>query len=342
MSTTKINPDQGPQLQVGVTIGLVVPSLVVILRFWSRVIQHAVSNSRTSVRFWWDDWTVLAASLVNIGECIIGHLMIDLGLGRHVGSINPENISSFLNLLWISYFFVNAGMAFAKASALFLYARIFGQTTGRFKYTLWIAHALNVLCFMGNTLAFILEVTLAKNVCSLEVFSDCISYQDLWLGDWISNLFVDAVILVLPMPILWRLQMRAARKAQVFAVFVCGYLFAAATIGDLITTLQAGPKLQDDPTWYMVMPSFWIGFTTPIAIVDVCLPSIFFLFQHARREGFRSLFSRRARSRNSRSKLLDWNSGRGQVKLAGGRDGPTSGEKVETSDVLSQSIAVIG
>ena len=54
MMTNTTSPDKGPRIVAAAVSVIVVQVLVLILRFWSRSLS-------TRARFWWDDWTVLAA-----------------------------------------------------------------------------------------------------------------------------------------------------------------------------------------------------------------------------------------------------------------------------------------
>jgi hypothetical protein len=41
----------------------VLPTVVIIVRFWSRALLQDFTVSRMPTKFWWDDWTALAAAV---------------------------------------------------------------------------------------------------------------------------------------------------------------------------------------------------------------------------------------------------------------------------------------
>ena len=49
--------DWGPSLRAYTIVLIVVSTLAVALRFWSRAVVPTAKASR----FWWDDWTILVA-----------------------------------------------------------------------------------------------------------------------------------------------------------------------------------------------------------------------------------------------------------------------------------------
>jgi hypothetical protein len=178
----------------------------------------------------------------------MGLKLIDLGLGLHIQAIPPQNLVPFLKLLWIVYFFFDTGTAVSKSSALFFYARIFGVTGSRFKYVLWVVHAMNVAWLIAILLAVTFMCDPIEKAWIPSLPGQCSNTGILWLGSGAASLAIDVIILLMPLPMLWRLRMTTVRKLQVTGVFVCGYLVVVVSIGRLITILQAGDELEQDPT----------------------------------------------------------------------------------------------
>jgi hypothetical protein len=42
---------------------IALPTIIVAVRLWSRYLSSAMSMSKALSRFWWDDWTALAAAV---------------------------------------------------------------------------------------------------------------------------------------------------------------------------------------------------------------------------------------------------------------------------------------
>lgn len=52
----------------------------------------------------------------------------------------------------------------------------------------------------------------------------CSNVDTVWLGSVIPSTIIDLIILIMPLPMIWKLQMKLTKKILVMGVFVCGYL----------------------------------------------------------------------------------------------------------------------
>lgn len=161
---------------------------------------------------------------MNIAVCIIGLKLVDLGMGLHIQAVPPENIEKFLKVLWIVYYFFDTGTAVGKASALFFYARIFSVRNSRFKYALWLVHAMNVAWLLGILLGVTFMCNPIRKAWDTGLPGTCVNTGQLWTGSGVTSLAIDVIILIMPLPILWKLQLKTIRRIQISGVFICGYL----------------------------------------------------------------------------------------------------------------------
>ncbi|KAI1084497.1 hypothetical protein F5B20DRAFT_298673 [Whalleya microplaca] len=230
MSSTGTLPDafleesKQSELQTLLISMTVVPTVVVLIRAWSRALLPVTAMSKVPSKFWWDDWTAFAGAALNIAVCGMGFKLIDLGLGLHVQAIPPQNVEPFLKLLWVIYYIFDTGTAVAKSSALFFYARVLGVSNSRFKYALWLVHAMNIVWLI----TILLEVTFMckpiEKAWKTTREGSCQNTGLLWMGSGITSLLIDVIILIMPLPLLWQLRMKTIRKIQICGVFTCGYL----------------------------------------------------------------------------------------------------------------------
>lgn len=295
-STSLVNANESQQdsLRTLLIAMLVLPTITVVLRVWSRAILPLSPTSHIKSRFWWDDWAAFAGAALNIVTCGIGLKLVDLGLGLHIGTVPPENIEPFLKLLWIEYFIFDTGTVASKSSALFFYSRtlIVSKSRSRLNYSIWLVHFLNAAWLVSILVSVICMCDPIEKAWKPSTQGRCLNTGTLWMGSGISSLIIDVFILMLPLPVLWRLQMKTSRKLQISGVFICGYLVVVVSIGRLATIVQAGSELELDPTYRIATPVLWLGSEIAISIVSVSLPSLFFLGKHAHRHGARALFSR--------------------------------------------------
>lgn len=148
--------------------------------------------------------------------------LIDL---RHLEELQPEQITELKKLVWVTYFTFTTGTAFAKSSAIFFYERIFSSSHERFRYALWVLHALNAAWLVGTLFALVFQCWPIAKVWNAALDGECASLGKFALGNIIPSIIIDVFILLLPLPILWRLQMELDKKVLITAVFVCGYLY---------------------------------------------------------------------------------------------------------------------
>lgn len=154
----------------------------------------------------------------------MGLKLLELGLGLHIQVVPPENVEPFLKLLWIIYYIFDTGTAVSKSSALFFYSRVLGVANSRFKYALWLVHAMNVAWLITILFSVTFMCSPIERAWKTTLPGKCLNTGLLWMGSGITSLLIDVIILVMPLPMLWKLRMKTIRKIQISGVFLCGYL----------------------------------------------------------------------------------------------------------------------
>ena len=69
-------------------------------------------------------------------------------LGQHMDSIPTHAIPHSFLLTWVGFILFQFAVGLVKASALFVYERIFETQNRMFQYSLWIMHALVVAWYL--------------------------------------------------------------------------------------------------------------------------------------------------------------------------------------------------
>ncbi|KAF2649244.1 hypothetical protein K491DRAFT_721822 [Lophiostoma macrostomum CBS 122681] len=251
--------------------------VVVALRFVVRILQ--TSNRRRSLlgRLWWDDWAVLAA-LVSFE--ITGVLALDMlrfGWGTHISTIPYTKVVPMLTRLFTLYFFYNAAIALARASCLLFYRRVFGAAGCEtwFKWALWITHGLNVAWLIGIILGTIFQCNpVAKNYDPL-LPGWCEKSSTTWMGATIPSVVIDLILLVLPLPIIWRLRVDSGPKFTLISIFVFGYLVIIVSIGSLVTLVKSQVRMDRDLTLEEGIPTVhWLSAEESVTVISVNLPCL--------------------------------------------------------------------
>lgn len=167
-----------------------------------------------------------------------------------------------------------------KYSILLFYSRIFQG--GKFRIVLIGMAALCTAWFIAIEISVIIE---CHPINALWDFSPgyCIDLQKMFLGSGIINIFLNVLVLMLPMPMIWSLEIERKHKIMLSGVFLLGGLLVCRRGGNLanvcsivvvsivrvvyITRLQ-----QSDLTWQWVNGALWTSVEPAIGVVSACLP----------------------------------------------------------------------
>lgn len=156
--------------------------------------------------------------------------MVHYGLGRRVAFVPEEDLPQFLKILFIGYFVYDVALAITKCSALLFFSRVFPrrQSPTWFNWALYTIHGLNVAWLVGIIFGtvFICQ-PVAKNWIP-DMPGYCGPPSGLWIGSAVPSAFIDLLILLLPLPKIWSLQLTRVKRFGIIAVFMLGYWYVHA------------------------------------------------------------------------------------------------------------------
>ncbi|WYZ36722.1 hypothetical protein EsH8_II_000228 [Colletotrichum jinshuiense] len=87
----------------------------------------------------------------------------------------------------------------------------------------------------------------------------------------------DIIILLLPLPLLWGLNMSKRSKAGIFVMFSLGIFILITSCVRLRYIAQFTQSLN--PTWDFTDPLIWSGIEVSVSMIVVCLPALRVLFK---------------------------------------------------------------
>lgn len=191
------------------------PILFTTLRIWARIMK------RRSLEI--NDYAILVALILSIANAILTILaVVRTGVGQHIQYVLPhvqelQKITLALALIWTT---ANTAV---KISILHLYITIFRKRS--FRYAAYAVMALSAIYCLLNWLlilltcrpvAFSWDKTIPGGVCS--------SHEIPYLSSAIVNVLTDVIIVALPMPVLWKLQLPTRKKVALSVIFGLGAL----------------------------------------------------------------------------------------------------------------------
>jgi hypothetical protein len=147
------------------------------------------------------------------------------GVGRHVGWLTmnePTKIRTF-TIIQVPFTIAYAlAVNFPKLVILGLYLRIFAEKSHRICCYILIAilsaaglSVVLVTCLQCTPLAFMWDPTLHPG-------GHCINIQSFWTWGSLPNIITDVLMMGLPLPCIWKLQLSAKDKIGLVLTFATG------------------------------------------------------------------------------------------------------------------------
>ncbi|PVI03087.1 hypothetical protein DM02DRAFT_698863 [Periconia macrospinosa] len=197
-----------------------------------------------------------------------------LGFGRDIWSISPDNLTASLKWMYVTYLSYQVAEFFCQLSILAFYLRIMTDTnTRKIVYGLIIF----VIGFgLANTFTMVLQCNPIhffwdgwrgemEGACTLDV--------RVWgLARGGIEICLDIAILIVPLPMLSKLQMSFRKKVQVMSMFCVGFVIT------IVGCLRIWSLLEFDqsanPTYDNVPGVYWCVTEANLFIVVACMPAI--------------------------------------------------------------------
>ncbi|RYP21171.1 hypothetical protein DL767_009317 [Monosporascus sp. MG133] len=223
--------------------------VIVGIRLWSR--------RRKSGKPGVDDFTILAA----LGFSLVsGTLMITAcshGYGRHWRDLTP---SEKYGAMKITY---KASINLTKTSILLLYLRIFTGVRWFRWGCIFVMACIAMFCLATIT-ATIFQCNPIEKAFNQTMKGHCINNGRFWYANASFNIFTDLIILIIPMPLVYGLQIPRVQKAGLVIVFALG-IFVVITSCLRTTTINAQARTTDKT--FDIASTMWTILEMNVAIL---------------------------------------------------------------------------
>ncbi|TGO50596.1 hypothetical protein BCON_0180g00220 [Botryotinia convoluta] len=142
--------------------------------------------------------------------------------------------------------------------------------------------------------------------------ASCIEITTLNVANGALNLATDVVIMIMPLPLIWHLQLKRAQKWGLMAIFSTGIFVCASTLVREIIIVKTDKEV--DQSWATVGEITWMTVELNVAIICISLPILSPVYTRImaaklNMTSLRNLFSLSGRSRSTlnsnKSKSLD-------------------------------------
>ena len=146
-------------------------------------------------------------------------------------AIDPSQTSiSGTKILFAFFLAFDASISFAKTSALFFYSRAFTTLDPKFRWALWTTHGIVFAWFIALMISSVFFCTPVHKYWEPLAPGHCQSRFVMNVSSAVASSIIDAIILVLPVPVVWRLQIALSQKILVFFALLCGYGYSMKSI----------------------------------------------------------------------------------------------------------------
>ncbi|KAJ5824021.1 hypothetical protein N7447_006361 [Penicillium robsamsonii] len=280
---TDLSADHGARNNAAVITTFVLATIAVGLRFYTRYRVQSVQIAA-------DDWMIVGAFvcclkkrfclllfLTDLQLAVTASLILTVvggyhGLGKHVWIVPIAEVVETMRILFVYVLLYVVTVPLIKFSIILFYRRIFGMTC-----TMWFCVFLTVGYFISCIVAFL--------VCCRPVSYYWTQYTEpsggkcvydlypFYIGNAAANVTTDGIILLVPIPLVWKLQMRKTQKVLLCGIFLLGGFVCVASIIRIyyMTFLKNSP----DVTWIMGDVFIWSSVEPSIGIVCACLPTLY-------------------------------------------------------------------
>ncbi|OTB04979.1 hypothetical protein M426DRAFT_22327 [Hypoxylon sp. CI-4A] len=243
-------------IYVPVAVFLVVSPIAVGARIWSRVANGG--------RLGLDDLTIVVSLAFALASGGIMLAACHYGYGRHVKSLSPDDRYQAFKVTY------KTCINLTKSSILLLYLRIFGNTKW-FRWACRFMLTCIVMYCIASVTATIFQCTPITKAFDKSMHGVCIDNGHFWYANAGFSISTDVIILTLPMPLVYALQIPRFQKAALIMVFAFG-VFVVITSCLRVTTLDI-QATSPDPL-FDIASTMWTVIEMNVAIVCACLPQV--------------------------------------------------------------------
>ncbi|KAF1837686.1 hypothetical protein BDW02DRAFT_490820 [Decorospora gaudefroyi] len=259
--------------QVGILVVSSISIAIATIFVGLRIVAKSISN-----RFDYSDYCIIAALIWNVAlhACCMT-LVTHGGFGFHTAEIyqrfGPETAIFFFKGIMAFAMLWNVVVCFSKLSILLMYTALI-PIPSMIKWCRWIGATIIAWNIADIIAAFLICRPLARN-WNFFIPGTCGSQPAFYFAMGFVNLVTDAVIIVLPMPYLYRLNLEWRKKLLSMALLSIGIGTWAITIYRQILL----PSLDfNDMTHSGVLATILSGLEPAVAIVLACIPLLRPLF----------------------------------------------------------------
>ncbi|KAJ5747305.1 uncharacterized protein N7511_009001 [Penicillium nucicola] len=251
---------QGQRALVVTAVLTAISTVIVAMRFYARLGLMKITGR--------EDWAILislVSALVYLGLVAAQY---HYGMGIHSDLLSRHVLQQQLKCLWAAIPFYNASLAFTKFSILFQYLRIFPGRS--FRLACYIMMAIVATYSTWAIISGFVNCVPVAKFWNHDIPGTCLTFETVWFFNASMNIATDISLLLLPMPLLSKLQLPRTQKLALMGVFAMGILVVITSILRLSSLREVAKST--DTSYSNVAAAYWTAAECNVAIICSCLP----------------------------------------------------------------------
>ncbi|KAF2008731.1 hypothetical protein BU24DRAFT_359618, partial [Aaosphaeria arxii CBS 175.79] len=251
-----------------------------LVSFTSLALRLAARSPFCNGQLGMDDLTIVLAWLHLSDHSLSGHSLVLIwvrhlaghdGFGNEIWTIRFNGITTILKKFWAVEKLYIFTIWLTKMSLLIFYLRIFPDR--KFRRRTYSVLALCCVTVVALVLACVFEcqpISYAWDRWDGEHEGTCTHINAQGWANAGINIIFDIIIIALPLPQIYRLQISRERKIGIMIMFTLGVFVTIASIIRLRSLITFAASIN--PTYDYVDVTLWSLFEIVVGIVMACLP----------------------------------------------------------------------
>ncbi|KAK6813122.1 hypothetical protein RU639_010781 [Aspergillus parasiticus] len=232
--------------------------LAIVLRFYIRI--------HTKRSLWLDDYAALYSAIMVVGYCASSILQTRWGLGLHAEYFPTANVKQFSKVQYVGGPFYAMSLLGFKVSLLASYLRI-GGFVKVYRTIIIVAIVAVVVNQVIFTFLFIFPCRPIAMQWDSNLSGTCIDTLKSYYALAGTSLGFDIVIIALPLPVLWNLQLGTRQKVALCCVFAIGFFVTIIQIIRIFTIARLKTYTDSKPV------ILWSIIEISLAVIIACVPT---------------------------------------------------------------------
>ncbi|KAF2197508.1 hypothetical protein GQ43DRAFT_402891 [Delitschia confertaspora ATCC 74209] len=235
--------------------------IIVLLRIYTRFFLVRCAGI--------EDYAIIFAMLCSIGLTIAIATQAHYGMGHHIAELEDSDMINSLKAFWGSLIMYYLALGTTKSSILLQYNRVF--QTKKFRLTCNLVLLAVIVYSIWTVFGSIFACYPIKAFWTKER-ATCIDQFAMWFTNAGINILTDLVIIILPMPVIRRLNLAKKQKGALIGIFAVGGFVCIVSILRLQSLISISNSW--DPTYDNPPAATWSSVETNVGIICSCLPCL--------------------------------------------------------------------